>query len=121
MLILLLSLYGIGEKRLYGTTRAGLLAAFLGSMSPFLFSMAHYTYIDYALTAMITPGSVLASMRTEGFRSVWFSVLFGVALGLGMLYKWTPVLFVSGPLLLVVIRMACEPIFWAENRRSGAR
>ena len=113
MLILLLSLYGIG-RRLYDT-RTGLLAAFLGSMSPFLFSMAHYTYIDYALTAMITL-AVYLLLCTDTFRSAAFSVLFGVVLGLGMLYKWTPLLFVSGPLLLAVIRMVKTDVVGEQRR-----
>ena len=115
MLILLLSLYGIG-RRLYNT-QVGLFGAFLGAMSPFLFSMAHYTYIDYALTAMITL-AVYLLLCTDGFRRPVYSVLFGVAVGLGMLYKWTPALFVSGPLLLVLVRMVRTDLIGA-NRRSA--
>ena len=107
MLILLLSLYGIGA-RLYDV-RTGLLAAFLGSMSPFLFSMAHYTYIDYALTAMTTL-AVYTFFCSDRFRNTTYSVLFGVTLGLAMLYKWTPILFVSGPLALTVGSMAADSL-----------
>lgn len=99
--VFLLSLYGIG-RRLYDL-RVGLLSAFLGSMFPFLFSMAHYTYIDYALTALITLAAYLL-LGTDGFRRAGFSILFGLAVGLGMLLKWTPVVFLAGPFLLIALR-----------------
>lgn len=101
LLVLLGSLYGIG-RRLYGTA-VGLLSAFLGSMSPFLFAMLHYTYIDYALTALIAL-AVYLLLWTEGFRRPWRSVLFGLAMGAAMLTKWTPVVFVAGPFLLELLR-----------------
>jgi 4-amino-4-deoxy-L-arabinose transferase-like glycosyltransferase len=101
MLILLFSVYAIGQ-RLYNV-KVGLLSAFLISMFPFLFCMAHYTYLDYALTAWIALGAALL-LATDGFRRAGYSALFGIALGLGMLTKWTPILFLAGPLALVALR-----------------
>jgi hypothetical protein len=65
--------------------------------------MAHYTYLDYALTAWIALGAALL-LATDGFRRTGYSILFGAALGLGMLTKWTPVMFLAGPFLLVAWR-----------------
>ncbi len=109
MLVLLFSAYAIG-RRLY-SVKVGLLSAFLVSTFPFLFCMAHYTYLDYALTAWIALGAALL-LATDGFQRAGYSVLFGIALGLGMLTKWTPALFLAGPLALVAWRGGVPADAW---------
>lgn len=99
--ILLPSAYMIGRK-VWGW-KEGLLAAFLVSTFPMIYAMSRYTYIEFALTSMVTL-SICLLLMSEGFTHRGYALLFGLSLGLGMLTKWTYVLFVLPPLILIVAR-----------------
>jgi 4-amino-4-deoxy-L-arabinose transferase-like glycosyltransferase len=93
--ILLWSVYGIG-RQLYGR-RVALLAAFLVSFYPILFSISRLSYVDYALTAMVALGIYLL-LKTDGFRHRGWSLTFGVGMGLGLLTKWPFIAFAGAPI-----------------------
>ncbi|MGB5932382.1 MAG: glycosyltransferase family 39 protein, partial [Anaerolineae bacterium] len=99
--ILLCSVYGIG-RGLYDR-KVGLLAAFFVAFYPVLFSISRLSYVDYALTAMVSL-SVYLLLRTDGFRSRKWSLLLGLGLGLGLLTKWPFIAFAGAPVAYVAWR-----------------
>jgi len=99
--LLLLSVYDIGQ-RIY-SRKVGLLAAFLASIYPMLFSLSRTSYVDCPLASIVAL-SVALLLRADGFRHGCFSLLFGLSLGLGVLTKWPFVVFLVAPLLYVIRR-----------------
>ena len=110
--ILLPSTYMIGRK-IWGW-KEGLLAAFLVSTLPMIYAMSRYTYIEFALTATVALGISLL-LLCDGFTQRGASLAFGLTLGLGLLTKWTYVLFVLPPLILIVARLP----LWSWLRDLG--
>jgi 4-amino-4-deoxy-L-arabinose transferase-like glycosyltransferase len=101
LVVLLVAAYGIGSR--LGGKGAGLLSAFITSTFPMIFGMSRYTYIEFALTAMVALSFWLLLLN-RGFRHKRYSLLFGLAAGLGLLTKWTFSLLVFPALLVVVLR-----------------
>jgi len=101
LVVLLLSAYGIGRH--VGGRGVGLLCAFVTSTLPMIFGMSRYTYIEFSLTAMVALSYWLL-LSSQGFGHRAYSLLFGLSVGLGLLTKWTYVLFVFPALLVVVLR-----------------
>lgn len=97
--VLILSTYGIGKKIM--NERAGVLAAFIVSMYPMIFIYSRTFMYDVPLVAM-SAFSLYLLLLTNNFRSKKFSVVLGFSFGLGMLTKWTFVLFIIGPLSYVL-------------------
>lgn len=99
--LLLLSVCDIGQ-RIY-SRKVGLLATFLASIYPILFSLSRTSYVDYPLASIVAL-SVALLLRADGFRHRGFSLLFGLSLGLGVLTKWPFVAFLVAPLFYVIHR-----------------
>ncbi|NIN70249.1 MAG: phospholipid carrier-dependent glycosyltransferase, partial [Anaerolineae bacterium] len=99
--VLLISAYGIGRE--IGGRGVGILAAFITSSLPMVFAMSRYTYIEFALTAMVAL-SIWLLLLSRGFTSKRYSLLFGLSVGLGLLTKWTFSLFVFPALMIVLLR-----------------
>lgn len=97
-LILLFSIYFTGLKLFNKNT--GISAVILISMYPMVFRYSRIFGPDFALLAMVCL-SICLLLYTEHFRNRKFSILFGFSLGLGMLTKWTFVLFLMGPLIFI--------------------
>ncbi len=121
--LLLLAVYGIGE-RLAGPSRpggpgpwVGLLSAFIVSLLPMIFAMSRYLYLDFALTAMVAV-NVCLLLRSDRFERRGYALLYGLSLGLGLLVKWTFVVFAGGPLLLVLLRRDTLVAAWQAARRA---
>ena len=85
-----------------------LLATLFLATFPLIFAMSRYLYLDLALTSMVAV-TVALLLATERFRRRWPSLLFGLALGLAFLIKWTTAAFVLGPLFFVVWRSKIIP------------
>jgi 4-amino-4-deoxy-L-arabinose transferase-like glycosyltransferase len=113
LVVLLLAAYGIAAR--IGGRTTGLLSAFVTSTFPMIFGMSRYTYIEFALTAMVALGIWLL-LLSEGFRNKRYSVLFGICAGVGLLTKWTYVLFVFPALGLVVWRAGLLRRVWSGMR-----
>lgn len=95
LLVIILSSFFIGKKLL--SIGAGLLAAFTISTVPtYSFLMRNY-YIDLSLCAMVSLGYALL-LYTNHFEDLRYSILFGISLGLGMLTKWTYILYLIAPI-----------------------
>ncbi len=98
--VLLFSVYGVG-KRMYGHG-VGILAAFLVSVYPIIFSLSRFAYPDFALTALVGVNMYLL-LLADNFRSRGGSLLLGLGLGLGLLTKWQFMAFVGAPLAYVIV------------------
>ena len=97
----LVGTYGIGRK-ICGR-QVGLLAAFLVSVYPILFSLSRAFYVDYALVAFVTT-SIYLLLLSDHFRDRKYSLIWGLSLGFGMLVKWTFAAFLIGPSVYIVVR-----------------
>jgi 4-amino-4-deoxy-L-arabinose transferase-like glycosyltransferase len=115
--LLLLAVYGIGERLAGQGPWVGLLSAFLVSLLPMIFAMSRYLYLDFALTAMVA-ANICLLLRSDRFQRRGYALLYGLSLGLGLLVKWTFVVFVAGPLLLVLLRRDTLVAAW-QAARSG--
>ena len=87
--ILLFATYGIG-KRLYNF-KVGILASFLVSMFPAIFTQSRVIMVDFALTAMVALTFYLFILNK--FSSFRFSLLAGLVIGLGALTKQSYFIF----------------------------
>jgi hypothetical protein len=84
--ILVFATYGIG-KMLWNPW-VGLLSALFVVTTPMLVTAFKEYMLDAPLTAMVTLAIYLL-LRSDGFSSLRYSVLFGAVCGLGALTKWT--------------------------------
>lgn len=98
--VLILSTYGIGK--MIRDEKTGLLAAFTVSMFPAIFGFSRVYTVDFIQTALIAL-TVYLLIKTENFRNSKYSILFGLAFGAGMLSKQTFPLYISAPLLILIL------------------
>lgn len=99
--VLIFSIYGLARD--FGGRMAGLLAAFIVTMYPLVYGLGRHYLLDVPLVAMVTL-SIWLLVRTDEFARRNGAVVWGLSLGLGMLTKWTFVIFVAGPFLVVAVR-----------------
>jgi hypothetical protein len=99
-LILELSVYATGNL-LFGN-REGLVAASLAASFPIVIRYSHMFMLDLPLASMTALAFYLL-LRTDSFKRRTASLLFGLALGAGMLTKWTYPLFILVPFLYTII------------------
>jgi 4-amino-4-deoxy-L-arabinose transferase-like glycosyltransferase len=98
--ILIFSTYKIGFE--ISNKKTGILAAFIIIMYPVVFNQLKVYMLDMPLTAMVTL-TIYFLFRCESFRSMKYSVLFGISFGLGMMTKDSFFIFLLGPLSYVLI------------------
>jgi dolichyl-phosphate-mannose-protein mannosyltransferase len=99
-LILVLSVYATG-KMLFGDWE-GLIAAWLIASCPIVIRYSHMFMLDLPLASMVAL-SLYLLIRTDSFKQRMASLAFGLALGAGMLTKWTFPLFILVPFLFTSI------------------
>ncbi len=99
--ILLCSTYGIASA--FGGRKSGLLAAFIVSMYPIIYGLTRHYLLEVPLVAMVTLATWLL-VCTRDFARRGASIVCGLSLGFGMLTKWTFLVFVGGPFLIVAVR-----------------
>jgi len=105
MAVLLGSTYELGRRLDRPST--GLAAALLLGMYPIVYGLSRIYLLDVPLAAMVAL-AVCCLVAADRFRRLGASLLFGLAVGLGMLTKWTFVLFVAAPFVLAVAGMLAE-------------
>ena len=117
--ILVYSTYGIAA-RIYDNKTA-LMSAILVAGYPIIYGFARWFFTDIALAALTTLGVYLL-LKTENFKSLRWSILFGLAAGSGMLVKWTYFVFIAGPFAWVIWKAGFIEITGREKhlRRAGA-
>lgn len=106
--LLLPVVYAIGRTIRPEDPRPALLAAFVLGCFPNLFASSRFSNLSMMLTLFVAL-SALALIRSDGFRSIYWSAALGVFLGIGLLVKWTFVVFVAGPFLVTLLSAICGP------------
>ncbi len=100
-----------------------LLAVAITALLPMLLAMTRLFYTETLVTLCVVAG-VYFLLKSRGFtRRIW-CVALGVALGIGLLAKWTMPLYVAVPLLLVawqspLRRSVVERSLWSQLRGGG--
>ena len=117
LLALLAASYGLGAK--LGGRRLGMLGATLVALIPLVFAMSRYSYFEFSLTAL-TILSIYFLIASDGFENKRFSILLGVALGLGLLIKRTFPVFVIGAVAVVFFQAGLPRKLW-NRLRSAVR
>jgi hypothetical protein len=113
--VLVLSLFAIGRR--YGGTSVGLLAALTGAFLPGTLGASLFYGLDYPLTAMLALFVALL-LAADGFRRTGASLLAGLSLGLGMLFKLQAGLL-AAPLAPAVLVGRGRPRAGALARMAG--
>lgn len=88
--ILICSIYGI-TKNIYNK-KSGVLAAFLVTMYPIIFGHSRIFMYDLPVTAVVCL-SIYIFQKTDNFKKIGYSLLFGITFGLGLLTKFSFLLF----------------------------
>jgi hypothetical protein len=112
--ILLFSVFGIGRE-LFGD-REGILAALFTASFPLVIRYSHVFMLDLPLASM-TALSLYLLLRTDAFERTLPSVALGLALGAGMLTKWTFPFFILAPFLYEAV----SGLRFPEDRRRRIR
>ncbi len=100
LLVLAFSMYGLG--RLLAGRIAGLLAAVMCCTAPVVLDHSRTLFLDLPLTALVAFGT-WTLLASRSFQDLRHSRAWGVALGLGMLTKWTFLVFVAVPAAVAAI------------------
>lgn len=95
MLVLALSLYGIGRQ--LWSRQVGLVSAVAVLTVPLIAGHLREYQVDVPTTALVTLAFYLL-LKTEYFRSPIYGLLFGLTLGLAFMTKWTAPAFLLLPL-----------------------
>ncbi len=98
--ILIISIYLLG-KTIF-SQQAGFIAAYYISFYPAIFGLSRSYGLDFPLISIVCL-AMYVLLSCEGFKNLYYSILFGIVSGLGMLIKGQFVIFVAGPLLLAVL------------------
>lgn len=88
-------------------------AVALLSLLPMATAMTRLYYMENSLTAPLLL-AFFALLRSETFRHRGWSLLFGVALGIALLAKWTAPIYLAVPVLYELWKSS----FWQEQRRA---
>src|SRR4030095_1999629 len=102
--IILLGLATYGMARSFMEPGAAVLAAMIANFIPLLLWLSRETMLEYWLTAMVAI-SMWVFLQTKEFSNPRWTLAFGLCCGLGMLTKWTFVIFVA------------LPVIWAARKR----
>ena len=92
LVVLVASTYKLGE--LVGSPALGLVLAGIVATLPGMMTFGRVFGLDFPLAVMVT-ASICLTLDCEGFKRRGISVALGIVLGLGMLTKWTFVVFVA--------------------------
>jgi hypothetical protein len=102
-LVLMLAMFGI-VNILCSDRDAGLLASLLIFLYPATFVLSRHYILDLPLAAM-SALSMFLLLRLDRSWSRRDAAWFGLALGLGMLTKWTFAFYLTVPTLIVIVKM----------------
>jgi 4-amino-4-deoxy-L-arabinose transferase-like glycosyltransferase len=111
--LLLLSVYGLG-RYLWGR-EVGWVAAVVTVATPMVASQFKEFQLDAPTTALAM-AALYALARSREFSRPWWSWLTGVAVGVGLLCKWTFGLILGAPLLMAAGMAVAEAM---RERRLG--
>lgn len=105
-IVLMFALYGV-TRFLCPEPEAGVTASLLVFLYPVTFVMARQYLLDLPLAAMSTL-SMFLLFRVYRFRALSDALLLGLALGLGMLTKWSFAFYLAVPVVIVLFKMLVD-------------
>lgn len=85
----------------YLEPKAALLSCFILSMYPIIFQLTRTFMVDIGLMSMVVL-SIYLLLKCDGFKSLKYSLLLGLSLGLGMLTKQSYPIFIVVPFICIV-------------------
>ncbi|WP_298984600.1 glycosyltransferase family 39 protein [Caldilinea sp.] len=88
-------------------------AAALLSLLPMATAMTRLYYMENSLTAPLLL-AFYALLRSQQFRQRGWSIVFGVALGLALLAKWTAPIYLASPVAYILWASS----FWRDQRHA---
>ncbi len=94
-IVLVVSAFFIGKK--LKNWKSGVLLAFILSTLPILNDIIREYLIDFSLLSLVAL-SYCFLLYSENFKNKLFSILFGISLGLGLLLKWTFIIYLLVPI-----------------------
>jgi len=109
-LVFLLALYGLGSSM--GEKIGGIAVLLLGSISPYFIIWGRRYLLDMPAAAMILL-SLWLLIRSDNFKKTGYSILFGIATALSLWIKWSCIVFILPPFLILFI------VQGIKNRKSG--
>ncbi|MBU0759780.1 MAG: glycosyltransferase family 39 protein [Candidatus Omnitrophica bacterium] len=101
LLLLFVSLYLIGER--LHSLQAGLLSVLILSFYPIIYGHSRLFQIDLALTAIVT-FSIYCLILSDRFKNLRWSIIYAISMGVGMLLKWSYIIFIL-PVLVYTISL----------------
>jgi hypothetical protein len=99
--IAVFSIYMIGRKLFNKST--GLLSVIIFSLYPAVYGSSRLYILEFAVMGMAAL-CILCLLNTEEFTNQRHSLLFGLALGWGMMIKYSLFAFIIGPLIYVIYK-----------------
>jgi len=85
----------------YLEPKVALLSCFILSMYPIIFELTRTYLVDIGLMSVVIL-SIYLLLKCDGFKSLEYSLLLGVSLGLGMLVKQSYPTFIVAPFICIV-------------------
>src|SRR5262249_6916533 len=105
IVVLIVAMYVLG-RTLHGRL-AGVLSALMILSCPLVFQMSREFMLDFATLAMGAAAGCFLAV-SDGFKSRSMTVLFGLALGLGALTKFTVLSYLIAPAAFVFVRLLAD-------------
>lgn len=96
--------------KIYLSRLASFLASFIFMFYGWPLLHVHLTYSETATSALCLL-SILFLIKSNLFQNRKYSILFGLFLGLGLLTRWTTVVYVFGPLVYVLYQIVKKNFF----------
>jgi len=103
--ILIFSVYNIGRH--FWGREAGIIATILVSLYPALIRLQREYLIDFALSSIVVL-SVYLFVKSQNFRNLKYSILFGISFGFAELLKWNAFIFIL-PAVAVLLYLEIFP------------
>jgi len=100
-IIILVSTYKLG-KYLF-SRETGLLSAIILSFYPVVYGSSRLFREEFGLMGMV-PLAMLFLFKTQGFKNLKYSLLFGVIFGIGMMVKIPFILFMISPVIYILVK-----------------
>ena len=102
----------------YLNPRTAVLSCFLLSIYPAIYGNMRTYLMDIGLMSIVS-ASIYLLLKCDGFRSLKYSILLGLSLGLGMLTRQSYPAFVAGPFVYIVYKSGIIPPIHKDNNKGS--
>ena len=102
----------------YLNPKTAVLSCFLLSIYPVIYGHMRTYLMDIGLMSIVS-ASIYLLLKCDGFRSLKYSILLGLSLGLGILTRQSYPAFVAGPFVYIVYKSGIIPPIHKDNNKSS--